>query len=362
MEDIVGGNYIFTLRLPTAKWVSGKSGTLRLTFKNEMHTVEGKKFPFYRTIDLNLHSNAMSYTSAGEPLFYMYPVRFQGNDSEFIPYSTAENKCTSIGDNWRIPTQSELLLSYIFYPALGEVNHQYTDQGKEYNSNPYGGWDLYSEYWTQTSASFGNVLLPNITSTPIYAKWGNKSSDYKRVRCIYTGGSGTTKYPNVKANTTTGNVGALITLRDGNDGVSSSLISTNVVDDKLPPKLLVDNANISNNGKITWTAAKDACTAKGDGWRLPTIKEAQLIFALGGSKMESLLTNATGTTTLTWPSYTPIANEETIWTQTANGSQYRIIGVSLNNNNPGYWIGDHNTGYASGQDPWIRGRCVKSMQ
>ena len=34
------------------------------------------KNPVYRTIDLQMVSETKSYTTAGEPLFYLYPLRF----------------------------------------------------------------------------------------------------------------------------------------------------------------------------------------------------------------------------------------------------------------------------------------------
>ena len=33
-------------------------------------------YPFYTTIDLKMTSEKTSYTDSGEPLFYLYPLRF----------------------------------------------------------------------------------------------------------------------------------------------------------------------------------------------------------------------------------------------------------------------------------------------
>ena len=70
-NDVVGHGYDFRLKLHPGKWKEGKSGTIRITFRNVMHTVADEEFPFYRTIDLQMVSETKSYTTAGEPLFYL---------------------------------------------------------------------------------------------------------------------------------------------------------------------------------------------------------------------------------------------------------------------------------------------------
>lgn len=68
-NDVVNRGYDFRLKLHPGKWKEGKSGTIRITFKNVMHTVANEYFPFYRTIDLQMVSETKSYTTAGNPLF-----------------------------------------------------------------------------------------------------------------------------------------------------------------------------------------------------------------------------------------------------------------------------------------------------
>ena len=109
---MVGHGYDFRLKLHPGKWKEGKSGTIRITFRNVMHTVSDEEFPFYRTIDLQMVSETKSYTTAGEPLFYLYPLRFDnrlyykeiGETKQSVGrlenVADAEDICRNIGDGW----------------------------------------------------------------------------------------------------------------------------------------------------------------------------------------------------------------------------------------------------------------------
>lgn len=132
-DDIVDGSYDFRLKLHPGKWQEGKSGTIRITFKNVIHTKNNELFPFYRTIDLQMVSEVTSYTTSGQPLFHLYPVRFDnrmfavetiyGESSKGYQASIADAEavCANIGGGWRLPTVSELLMSYVYSNALGVV-------------------------------------------------------------------------------------------------------------------------------------------------------------------------------------------------------------------------------------------------
>lgn len=118
-NDVVNRGYDFRLKLNPGKWKEGKNGTIRITFRNVMHTVADAHFPFYSTIDLQMVSEKKSYTAAGDPLFYLYPIRHDnrllvtGDQYEGRKASVADAQtiCENIGDGWRLPTASELLLS-----------------------------------------------------------------------------------------------------------------------------------------------------------------------------------------------------------------------------------------------------------
>lgn len=78
-------------------------------------------------------SETKSYTTAGEPLFYLYPLRFDnrlyykeiGETKQSVGrlenVSDAEDFCRNIGDGWRLPTASELLMSFVYENALGAM-------------------------------------------------------------------------------------------------------------------------------------------------------------------------------------------------------------------------------------------------
>lgn len=159
-NDVVGHGYDFRLKLHPGKWKEGKSGTIRITFRNVMHTVSDEEFPFYRTIDLQMVSETKSYTTAGEPLFYLYPLRFDnrlyykeiGETKQSVGrlenVADAEDICRNIGDGWRLPTASELLLSFAYENALGGNAENYNNHDSQ---NIYGWYQNWTgNYWTSS--------------------------------------------------------------------------------------------------------------------------------------------------------------------------------------------------------------------
>ena len=126
-NDVWKRGYDFRLKLHAGKWKEGKKGTIRITFRNVMHTAQNDFFPFYRTLDLQMVSEKTSYTTAGEPYFYLYPLRFDNRllleEGQYrgrkAVVADAENICKNIGDGWRLPTANELLLSFAYVGALG---------------------------------------------------------------------------------------------------------------------------------------------------------------------------------------------------------------------------------------------------
>jgi hypothetical protein len=144
-NDVVNRGYDFRLKLHAGKWKEGKSGMIRVTFRNVMHTVNDDYYPFYRTIDLQMVSEVKSYTTDGQPLFYLYPIRFDnrkytseaGNKGRQGNAADAEAICGSVGDGWRLPTASELLMSYVYINALG---------GNALDNSYYNGQNIYGWY------------------------------------------------------------------------------------------------------------------------------------------------------------------------------------------------------------------------
>ena len=77
-------------------------------------------YPFYTTIDLKMVSEKTSYTDSGEPLFYLYPLRFdkrlyydenRANEGLKKDITEADKICKAIGDGWRLPNANELIPS-----------------------------------------------------------------------------------------------------------------------------------------------------------------------------------------------------------------------------------------------------------
>ena len=357
-QDIVGTNQTFLLRFETASWAANKNGTVRITFKNEMHTKtsagEDVKFPFYRTLDLYVNSETKYYTSetSEAPLFHVNPLRILGSNRTFdyLTLSQAQAICDNMGSGWRLPTLGEMMTFLVYRDALGGLIY---DSNRNTN---FEGWYHQYNYWTTTQRSMDNKYIVAPFDIPNYMT----TDDYNLVRCVYPETSSGTKYPNIQ---TYGNAGMLITSRDGNLGVNSSVLSTTVVDNKVAPKLLVANENTASG---TWNEANSACASKidnGGGWRLPTLSEAYLIFGLNGSTMDESLVSGTnnGTTSLVWPdSFTKI--NMAIWTATTNSNNevYMIgPGVSGNKDHYGFYISP--TGKDNVKTNWVVARCVKSV-
>lgn len=361
-KDLISTTDTFFVRVRTGQWKAGKSGTIRVTFENSMHTKPTPSsdvyYPFYRTIDLQVFSETNSYTSetGANPLFHVNPLRILNEKGEpkYMPFSEAKTLCEGIGAGWRIPTLGEMATSIIFREALGGV---IDNSNKQTNME---GWHSGSNYWTTTKKGSEYIMIPFVF--PDNYPDGAAASDYNVTRCVYTDPSSGTKYPNIKEYSSSGNVGVLVTSREGSLGVNSSALSTVATDNKVAPKFLVSNTNTYNGDSETanWTTASAACanrTDGGGGWRLPTLSEAYLIFALNGSTADANLVEGSnnGATSLVWPdSFTKI-NLDT-WTATTNGSNaYRIVP-----SNYGFWsgrAGKDDSGYF-----WVHTRCVKTIQ
>ena len=285
-NDVVNRGYDFRLKLNPGKWKEGKNGTIRITFRNVMHTVA--HFPFYSTIDLQMVSEKKSYTAAGDPLFYLYPIRHDnrllvtGDQYEGRKASVADAQtiCENIGDGWRLPTASELLLSFAYLDAVGG---DATGSNAGYQQDIQGWYRNWSgNYWSSSYYSEGNPgAYFELGFTVGYPQSGSTTNYFRCVRD--NGNSGTTKYPYISVGTS----GVTVVSQDANGGVDpSALLASGVTPDKteamnkVAPMFQIENTSVY--GK-TWPEAKAACEAKGNGWRLPTQRELYLVHSLGGS-------------------------------------------------------------------------------
>lgn len=91
---MVGHGYDFRLKLHPGKWKEGKSGTIRITFRNVMHTVADEEFPFYRTIDLQMVSKP-NLTQLPGNLFSIF-IRFGLIIGDII------TELTKVWGDWKI--------------------------------------------------------------------------------------------------------------------------------------------------------------------------------------------------------------------------------------------------------------------
>lgn len=362
-NDVFNRGYDFRLKLHAGKWKEGKSGTIRITFRNVMHTVNHDYYPFYRTIDLQMVSEAASYTTGGEPLFYLYPLRFDNriyytNDASRgrqANLTDAEEICRNIGDGWRLPNVSELLMSYVYMNALG---------GNAEDSNNYGSQNIYGwyqnwtgGYWT-TSYYTGRGSATRlelefaagfINSVP------TSQNDY--FRCVRDNSKSGTKYPYLIRTTE----GVTIVSHDASGGVNPSVLfaSGETPDksdamNKVAPKFQIENS--SESGK-TWEEAKQICEGKGGNWRLPTQREMYLILSLGGSTVSVNDQGFGATTTWTGNGFQKIDGVH--WTLTERDTdKYWLVGYN--------WIQDYNSGEfgAWPEDKnatWPQYRCVRTV-
>ena len=363
-DDIVDGSYDFRLKLHPGKWQEGKSGTIRITFKNVIHTKNNELFPFYRTIDLQMVSEVTSYTTSGQPLFHLYPVRFDnrmfavetiyGESSKGYQASIADAEavCANIGGGWRLPTVSELLMSYVYSNALGGSAEDYS---YAYGQNIYGWYKNWSPDWENYywSSSYYAADGPNIrfrlNFQNGYAGTGDQTEKHF-FRCVKDNANGGTKYPYLTKSAT----GVTIVSRDNNGGVASSALfgsgETPDAVNKVAPKLLVDNASYTNK---TWEEAKADCIERlGTGWRLPTQYEMILLFSMGGTSVNFVNQGFGESTSWTGSGFTKL-DGGVHWTLTEYiADHYWVLGPD----------GGKLTGW--GQDKtanWPRYRCVKTV-
>lgn len=358
-NDVVNRGYDFRLKLHPGKWKEGKSGTIRITFKNVMHTVANEYFPFYRTIDLQMVSETKSYTTAGNPLFYLYPIRHDNrllvtsgqNKGRVASISDAETICNNIGDGWRLPTASELLLSFAYADALGG---NALGSSEAYGQNIYGWYQNWTgNYWSSSYYSEGSTgAYWELDFGAGYPKSGSATNFF---RCVRDNKNSGKKYPYLSVASS----GVTIVSRDADGGVDPTLLfasgdtpDTSNEMNKIAPKLLVGNTSLS--GK-SWSEAKEACESIGTGWRLPTQREMYMIVSLGGTEL-SLDNQGFGASADWGTNFQKIATMH--WALTARDNTYWLVGYNWESarsrNEFSAWTG-------AGTSTWPSYRCVRSV-
>jgi len=151
------------------------------------------------------------------------------NFSDEMDWKTAKEFCSKLGEGWRLPTKEELWILCLNSEKIGGFNEdRHYWSSTEYDTNKGSAW--------MAQTGFGLGMFP-----------GNKSKLYyvRAVRSFY------------KTEETTGSafiIGKPITI--GN--------------------LLVAENDFPKGMK--WDDAKKACTALGEGWRLPSKDELDILY------------------------------------------------------------------------------------
>ena len=305
--DIVAQEGRYYLNFPTGDWTPGKTGTVRVTFRNLMHTAgadgvrndydiyergpgsDDDYFPFFRTIDLVLTAaDQLSYTIPGTYSYYYVNKKEYfnpDNSAAYMSFQTADDECKKLGNGWRIPSMQELMLSYIYVDALGGSGAGIP--GKWFNNNGY-------RYWSTDPSSAGNYWGFQFTEPAggFQTTLSGEENYQATLRCIRDQSSGTYPYLTPSyTDTASGISGTLIVSRDGSNGVNPAALHTTTgipagTANLVASKLLVENTNSVPGGNYddrTWLVAQKTCTDKGTGWRLPTVREIHLIWLLGGT-------------------------------------------------------------------------------
>lgn len=325
-----------------------------------MHTVAGAYFPFYSTLDLQMVSEKKSYTTAGDPLFYLYPIRHDNRllatggryEGRKASVADAQTICENIGDGWRLPTASELLLSFAYLDAVGG---DATGSNAGYQQDIHGWYRNWSgNYWSSSYYSEGSPgAYFELGFTVGYPQSGSTTNYFRCVRDNTN--SGTTKYPYISVATS----GVTVVSRDASGGVDpSALLPSGVTPDKteamnkVAPMFQVENTGVY--GK-TWPEAKAACEAKGNGWRLPTQRELYLIHSLGGSLFSP--DNEGFGSTINWGTdYQKIAAVH--WALTEYEGNYWLVGYNRNGDRDRY---EFSAWSEAGSTNWAWHRCVRTV-
>lgn len=326
-----------TIELP--QWSFGVNGTVTVTFELVYGGVT-----FEREYKIDIKSSYIDYLSGTnvDARFYVSPIRFieANGDPTFLTYSTAQTRCVNmgLGPDWRLPTLSELSMSYAYVNAVGGM----------YGDN---GW-LWPHYWT--SSKIGSNYMTVQFDLGYLGLYPASPADNKNTaRCVYVNPSPTgTVYPYINANYVNGSdQGVLIVSRDGNNGIDASALfgspsEPSSTSNKVAKKLLVAKTDLTVD--LDWNDATTACPA---GWRLPTQREVYLIMSLGGAKTAATIENPGYDNS--WPDASRISSN--IWTLTEKESNVWVFLTKDNDNLPGMIeLGKGNI--------WPKIRCVKSVE
>jgi len=166
--------------------------------------------------------------------------------------------CNKLGNGWRLPTKDELNVLYENKQKIGNfMNYGY------WSSNE-GGWRsdilLFEAGWTQYFYD-GDHFLPN-KGTKNYVRAIRQESTLKSDVNIISNSSSTVFLSTF-----------LTSLQDYTD--SNSIIGNPI---KIGNLLVSENSFDYNNMDVTWNLVNAVCKNLGNGWRLPTKDELNILF------------------------------------------------------------------------------------
>lgn len=152
---------------------------------------------------------------------------------EKMTWEDAKKACDSLGDGWRLPTKDELNILYLN------------------RTNLNGFKDSYS-YWSSTEDGNLTLLVSFMNGPQVTAV--SKSRYGWPVRAIRTINRG--------------------------DSAKESIFSTSYKQKVIGTTIMINNLEVAQFDfaqQMDWDLAKLACEALGDGWRLPTKKELNVL-------------------------------------------------------------------------------------
>ena len=176
---------------------------------------------------------------------------------------------------WYLPSKNEALLMYIFSGALNLSAQPYWTSTE---------WLNFSYYRDQAA-----ILAPHILSGWAYLNkvdgyhlYNYIRQDKAAVRLVKVQDEDSKKYPYVKSKTE-----AIIVCRDKDGGVKEEalrrdfpLLSTTDLDDNQVSRCF--EVDLNDSGHASLWEAQALAAEKGKGWRVPTLREMQLIWTMGG--------------------------------------------------------------------------------
>ena len=352
------------LTFKTGGWQKSRTGAVTLAFEGT-----DSERVFRQEFTLSFRSPWLDYTDNEKARYYVYPGKFMYLDDKGVEQAVtmtkalAQAECAKIGSGWRLPRMNELLTAYVYRTPLGQMNYH-----TEY------GW-FWGHHWSDSDRGDGKFLTIDVGNG--YVGW-NAPTAQLPFRCVYEEASAK-KYPYVEVRTE----GRVIVSRDSEGGVPTNALlpgtaappTGNEGDDahnRVAAKLLVadKDENTSATNYYNWAEANAKCAAKaGGGWRLPTQREAILIWAMGGTASSTYPSVGNNPAFGTWASpYVKMNSDPYLyWLSTLSSTD-----EELPQPGPAAWVLDVNTLITNKANKEKKGpdaayvrfggvRCVKSV-